>query len=126
MTRTTHMRALARDDKVRSYFYGLKTKFHPHCIDVKFSQLKIYKIGAPQLPDSCMPCDMKVDDHRTKLVPVEPSKWYTHGPVVLNYKTEEFSGKTFAWNSNAKSQWFNNIILKNSEFLKIYYTSESN
>lgn len=88
VTRPSHVRAVARDDRVRSYFYGLKTKFHPHCIDVKFSQLKIYKIGAPQLPDSCMPCDMKVDDHRTKLVPVEASNKLKHHILALSAATE--------------------------------------
>ncbi|KAF2347138.1 Polyribonucleotide 5'-hydroxyl-kinase Clp1 P-loop domain, partial [Trinorchestia longiramus] len=74
VTRPRSVRAIDRDERIRRYFYGLKTKFHPHTFDVKYSQLKIFKIGAPQLPASCMPCDMKVDDHRTKIVPVEPGE----------------------------------------------------
>lgn len=68
------MRIKARDDQIHDYFYGRKTKYHPHSFDVPYSQLQIYKIGAPALPDSCMPADMKVDDHMTKLVPVDPSE----------------------------------------------------
>lgn len=72
MERTQPMRASGRDDRIREYYYGLHTKYHPHSFDVKMTHLQIYKIGAPALPDSCMPADMKVDDHMTKLVPVEP------------------------------------------------------
>jgi len=42
---------------------------------VKFSDLKdkIFKIGAPSLPDSCMPLGMKQEDAQTKVVAVQPS-----------------------------------------------------
>lgn len=29
---------------------------------------KIYKIGAPELPDSCLPLGMKVADNKTKVI----------------------------------------------------------
>lgn len=70
--RTKKFRGETRDSRVRQYFYGLKTPLHPHSFDVKFSELKIYKIGAPPLPDSCMPLGMKADDNMTKLVHVQP------------------------------------------------------
>ena len=70
------MRMNHRDDRIRDYFYGIKTKFHPHSFDIPFSAFTVYKIGAPSLPDSCMPADMKVDDHMTKVVQVETSKKY--------------------------------------------------
>uniref|UniRef100_V5GVE7 Protein CLP1 homolog n=1 Tax=Ixodes ricinus TaxID=34613 RepID=V5GVE7_IXORI len=68
--RTKSMRSEARDSRVREYFYGLKTPLYPHSFDVKFADVKIYKIGAPSLPDSCMPLGMKAEDNFTKLVPV--------------------------------------------------------
>ncbi|CAN7996966.1 unnamed protein product [Ixodes hexagonus] len=68
--RTKSMRSEARDSRVREYFYGLKTPLYPHSFDVKFADVKIYKIGAPSLPDSCMPLGMKAEDNYTKLVPV--------------------------------------------------------
>ncbi|KAF4533321.1 hypothetical protein B566_EDAN004442 [Ephemera danica] len=65
-------RAEARDSRVREYFYGLRTPLYPHSFDVRFSDVRIYKIGAPALPDSCMPLGMKAEDNMTKLVAVQP------------------------------------------------------
>ncbi|XP_042869023.1 protein CLP1 homolog [Penaeus japonicus] len=86
--RTQSMRASARDDRIREYYYGLRTKYHPHSFEVKMSTLQIYKIGAPALPDSCMPADMKVDDHMTKLVPVEPSVKLKHHMLAVSLATD--------------------------------------
>ncbi|CAH0389272.1 unnamed protein product [Bemisia tabaci] len=70
----------ARDGRVRQYFYGTTSlPLHPHSFDVKFSELKIYKIGAPALPDSCMPVGVKAEDYLTKVVSVQPS------PSLLNH-----------------------------------------
>lgn len=77
--RTKSMRSEARDSRVREYFYGLKTPLYPHSFDVKFADVKIYKIGAPALPDSCMPLGMKAEDNYTKLVPVPT------GPNLLHH-----------------------------------------
>ncbi|KAJ9598459.1 hypothetical protein L9F63_010855, partial [Diploptera punctata] len=70
--RSQSARAEARDARVREYFYGLRTSLYPHSFDVRFSDAKIYKIGAPALPDSCMPLGMKAEDNLTKLVAVTP------------------------------------------------------
>ncbi|KFM66836.1 Polyribonucleotide 5'-hydroxyl-kinase Clp1, partial [Stegodyphus mimosarum] len=73
-------RAEAQDSRIRQYFYGgLKTHLYPHSFDVKFSDVKIYKIGAPSVPDSCMPLGMKAEDNRTKPVHVQV------GPNVLHH-----------------------------------------
>lgn len=61
---------------MREYFYGLRTPLYPHSFDVRFSDTKIYKIGAPALPDSCMPLGMKAEDNLTKLVAVTPGRCY--------------------------------------------------
>lgn len=73
--RTQEQRMEARDGRIKEYFYGPQGSLFPHCFDVKFSDLKdrIYKIGAPTLPDSCMPLGMKSEDNQTKLVAVNPS-----------------------------------------------------
>ena len=34
--------------------------------------MKLYKIGVPNLPSSCMPAGMKAEDHSLKLVPIQP------------------------------------------------------
>ncbi|KAL7631662.1 UNVERIFIED_CONTAM: hypothetical protein RMT77_018031 [Armadillidium vulgare] len=86
--RTRQMRIKSRDNSIHKYFYGAKTKYHPYSFDVPYSQLQIYKIGAPALPDSCMPADMKVDDHMTKLVPVEPSPKLKHSILAISMATE--------------------------------------
>lgn len=67
-----HCRSEARDTRVREYFYGSRTPLHPHSFDVKWSDLRIYKVGAPALPDSCMPLGMKAEDNMTKIVAVQP------------------------------------------------------
>ncbi|GFG35312.1 hypothetical protein Cfor_10314 [Coptotermes formosanus] len=77
--RSQSARADARDARVREYFYGLRTPLYPHSFDVRFSDTKIYKIGAPALPDSCMPLGMKAEDNLTKLVAVTP------GPNLLHH-----------------------------------------
>lgn len=72
--RSTATRAESRDARVREYFYGLRTPLYPHSFDVRFSDVRIYKIGAPSLPDSCMPLGMKAEDNMTKLVAVLPGE----------------------------------------------------
>ena len=82
--RSRSMRSQARDRRIRDYFYGSKIKYHPHVFDVPYSRLRIYKIGVPALPDSCMPIDMKINDHRTKLVKVDPSPKLTNRVLALS------------------------------------------
>ncbi|KAG1687795.1 Polyribonucleotide 5'-hydroxyl-kinase Clp1 [Nymphon striatum] len=70
VVRAKQARAECRDSRVRSYFYGNKLPLYPHSIDLRFSDIRVYKIGSPQLPDSCMPLGMKAEDYCTKIVPV--------------------------------------------------------
>lgn len=58
--RSKQLRTETRDLRVKEYFYGLRMPLYPHSFDVKFADVHIYKIGAPELPDSCMPLGMKV------------------------------------------------------------------
>jgi polyribonucleotide 5'-hydroxyl-kinase len=78
--RNQQLRADTRDQRVKEYFYGsVRCPLYPHSFDVPFSDIKIYKIGAPALPDSCMPLGMKAEDSMTKLIPVTP------GPNLLHH-----------------------------------------
>ena len=43
--RSQHARAEARDMKIRDYFYGVKNNLFPHTFEVKFSEVKLFKIG---------------------------------------------------------------------------------
>lgn len=73
--RSTATRVEARNTRVREYFYGTPScPLHPHSFDVKFTDLKIFRIGTPAVPDSCMPYGTKTDSNLLKLVPVQPSK----------------------------------------------------
>jgi len=73
--RGKEQRAEGRDQRVKQYFYGPHNNLFPHSFEVNFSDIKdkLYKIGAPELPDSCLPLGMKITDNKTKLVAVSPS-----------------------------------------------------
>ena len=38
-------RAENRDGRIREYFYGPKDAYYPHTFEVKFADVKIYKVG---------------------------------------------------------------------------------
>lgn len=77
--RNKSLRIESRDKRVREYFYGYKTPFYPHSFEVKWSEARLYKVGAPVLPASCMPLGMKAEDNLTKLVTITP------GPSLLHH-----------------------------------------
>ncbi|XP_075212091.1 protein CLP1 homolog isoform X2 [Lycorma delicatula] len=83
--RSAQYRHEVRDKRVREYFYGLRTPLHPHSFDVKWSDVRIYKIGAPALPDSCMPLGMKAEDNMTKLVAVTPGPNLLHHLLAVSF-----------------------------------------
>lgn len=78
--RSTTNRAENRDARVNEYFYGsLSPQLYPHSFDVKLNEVQVYKIGAPSLPDSCMPLGMKPEENKTKLVQI------TAGANLVNH-----------------------------------------
>ncbi|XP_055606682.1 protein CLP1 homolog [Uranotaenia lowii] len=89
--RTRSQRAESRDNRVKEYFYGSKMPLYPHSFDVKFSDVKIFKVGSPALPDSCLPLGMKKEDNFTKLVPVQPGPQLLHHILAVSFaeSTEE-------------------------------------
>ena len=75
VVRSKNFRSEARDARIREYFYGTPFKsgttvYYPHSFDVPFASMKIFKIGAPAIPNSCLPIGMKADDNQTKVTPV--------------------------------------------------------
>ncbi len=72
VSRTQEQKTVARETQIKQYFYGPHGNLFPHTFDFKFSEIKdkIFKIGAPQLPESCMPLGFKAEDNQTKVVPV--------------------------------------------------------
>jgi len=83
--RSQQNRGESRDLRIREYFYGARSPLYPHSFDVKWSDMKIYKIGAPSLPDSCMPLGMKAADNMTKLWPIQPGTGLLHHMLSLSY-----------------------------------------
>lgn len=83
--RSRTQRSEARDTRIREYFYGRRTPFYPHSFDVKWSDIQICKVGAPSLPDSCMPLGMKADSNKTKLLPVQPNNSILHHILALTF-----------------------------------------
>jgi polyribonucleotide 5'-hydroxyl-kinase len=83
--RSQHVRAESRDLRIREYFYGSRSPLYPHSIDIKWSDMKLYKIGAPALPDSCMPLGMKATDNMTKLWPIQPGPSLVHHLLALSF-----------------------------------------
>ncbi|XP_078492272.1 polyribonucleotide 5'-hydroxyl-kinase Clp1 [Ciona intestinalis] len=73
-----------RENKIKEYFYGPRKIYFPHAFNIKFSEVEIYKIGAPSLPDSCLPLGMEPENTQTKLVQVTPGRDMTHHILSLS------------------------------------------
>ncbi|PFX14840.1 Protein CLP1-like [Stylophora pistillata] len=84
VVRSQETRREGRDNRVRDYFYGMNSSFYPHIFEVKFADIKIFKIGAPAVPDSCLPLGMAPDQNETKLVPVQPGRDLKHCVLALS------------------------------------------
>uniref|UniRef100_A0A336MQF3 Protein CLP1 homolog n=1 Tax=Culicoides sonorensis TaxID=179676 RepID=A0A336MQF3_CULSO len=84
--RSREGRVEARDRRIREYFYGTaKAPLYPHSFDVKWNEMKVVKIGAPALPDSCMPLGMKAEDNMTKIVAVQPGTNLLHHILAVSF-----------------------------------------
>lgn len=83
--RSKALRIDARDQRIKEYFYGFRTPLYPFSFEVKWGDVKIFKIGAPPLPDSCMPIGMKAEDNMTKLVAVQPGPSLMHHLLSLSF-----------------------------------------
>ncbi|CAI2347580.1 unnamed protein product [Caenorhabditis sp. 36 PRJEB53466] len=72
--RTTQIRSKMRGENVHRYFYGTRANnLFPFTFDVNFDDVILCKIGAEQLPESCLPIGMEIENHETKVVVLEPS-----------------------------------------------------
>lgn len=50
VTRSQEFRRDSRNERIRQYFYGIKKNFYPHTFEIKFSDVKVFKIGG----ESCL------------------------------------------------------------------------
>jgi len=75
VSRNQEQRGESRDNRIKQYFYGPQNNLFPHSFEVSFSEIKgkLFKIGAPELPDSCIPLGVSIADNKTKLVAVNPN-----------------------------------------------------
>ncbi|CAH1238295.1 polyribonucleotide 5'-hydroxyl-kinase Clp1-like [Branchiostoma lanceolatum] len=78
------VRRSAREDRVREYFYGVRQPLYPHSFDVKFADVSLYQVGAPALPDSCLPLDTQQENPYTKLVHIQPGAQIVHHVLSLS------------------------------------------
>ncbi|CAP29409.2 Protein CBG09862 [Caenorhabditis briggsae] len=77
--RTAQIRSATRGENVHRYFYGTRANnLFPFTFDVPFDTVTLCKIGAEQLPDSCLPFGMEVENHETKIIIIEPSVEIKH------------------------------------------------
>jgi len=63
-----------QENKIREYFYGPRNNICPHVFTMEFSDIKLYKIGTPQVPDSCLPAGMVLKNTYNKILPIAPSR----------------------------------------------------
>jgi len=87
--RSTAQRRHYRDEKIHEYFYGGRTPLYPHVFDVKFDEVKIFKIGAPEVPESCLPLGMAPEDSSLTIITVAPGPELLHSLCAVSNATAE-------------------------------------
>jgi len=85
--RSQQLRAKTRDLRIHQYFYGVRQNLFPYTFDVKFSHILLYKIGAPDLPNSMLPLGMTAGDNRLKPVRIQPSVSLLHHVLSASFAT---------------------------------------
>lgn len=89
-----------RNRSLRQYFYGsIRKPLYPHSFEVKWSKVKIFRIGRPNIPSTCMPIGMKAEDSYKKLVEVTPGPNLLHHLLSISFadsSTEDLLQKNIA------------------------------
>jgi polyribonucleotide 5'-hydroxyl-kinase len=78
VSRSAAYRQSLRDLRVKKYFYGFNNHLYPNSTVLKFSDFKLYKIGVPPIPLSCLPIGEKIESCETKLSSLKFSEDLTH------------------------------------------------
>lgn len=64
---------------IHKYFYGTPMNIlYPHTYEMKFSDMKVFKIGVVFIPNTPMPLDIQKTDLKIKLEPITPGKYKNH------------------------------------------------
>lgn len=83
--KSNDMRSQAKNLRIQEYFYGsTRNNLYPHSIEIGFSEVKIFKIGTPQLPDSLLPMGMKSEENNTKIFQIQPSTALVNHLLAVN------------------------------------------
>uniref|UniRef100_A0A1I7TLF7 Protein CLP1 homolog n=1 Tax=Caenorhabditis tropicalis TaxID=1561998 RepID=A0A1I7TLF7_9PELO len=86
--RNARVRSQMRGENIHRYFYGTRTtNLFPFTFDISFNAVTLCKIGAEQLPDSCIPFGMEVENHEEKVVIMEPSIEVKHHLFAFSQST---------------------------------------
>ncbi|XP_032897984.1 polyribonucleotide 5'-hydroxyl-kinase Clp1 [Amblyraja radiata] len=85
--RSKEFRRESRDERIREYFYGTSGDLFPHAFEVRFADVQILRVGAPAVPDSCLPLGVRQDDPQLKLVPVQAGRDLAHHLLSLSTQT---------------------------------------
>jgi polyribonucleotide 5'-hydroxyl-kinase len=75
VTKSQEIRTQFKTSKMREYFYGFKSNLYPHNIEVKFNDVKVYKVGAPQMSEGLLPMGMNPEENYTKIYKIQPCEW---------------------------------------------------
>lgn len=95
--KSNDIRSQSKNLRIHEYFYGSpRNNLYPHSIEIGFGEVKIFKIGAPQLPESMLPMGMKAEDHNTKVFQIQPSSALVNHILSVNNadEIEDDSDKT--------------------------------
>lgn len=90
--RNKSFRSRAREECIREFFYGNpRNVLHPHSCEIRFSNMKLFKIGIPFIPNTSMhrdTLDIRKALLNTKVKPILPGKYNHHNVIYFElYKT---------------------------------------
>eukprot|EP00123_Amoebidium_parasiticum_P011578 comp20797_c0_seq1/m.27355 comp20797_c0_seq1/g.27355 ORF comp20797_c0_seq1/g.27355 comp20797_c0_seq1/m.27355 type:complete len:423 (-) comp20797_c0_seq1:185-1453(-) len=88
VARDSAFRQRERNQRIKEYFYGPGGSLCPHSTLVKFDTVKLFKIGAPPVPLSCLPLGVDPAFNETKLTPLPFSDDLVHALVSVSNAEE--------------------------------------
>lgn len=88
VVRSREFRRASRLGATKEYFYGRGPHpLFPFSFDVSFASIKLFKIGAPAVPESALPIGTKREEGSTQLIPIDPSRDLIHLVLSLSMAT---------------------------------------
>lgn len=73
-------------DRIKEYFYGIRSDLSPHSTVLEFKAVKIFKIGGgPQAPLSALPIGAGSTVDPIRLVETTPNNDMLHSVLAVSY-----------------------------------------